>query len=171
MKPTQPEGLDSSALFKLYASLDHSASSSSFFPDPGQPARSASSHQVLLWIDSETNDPRTAKEIRAKHSKLDIVFRPSFASAQEYMSANARDLDDFEVFIIICRGYYADEKKSCMDVAQLFSVCHASRTHLAVYTRNRTDLKARTPNLPPTVEIFEKREEILTFVDKCLSKK
>ena len=87
------------------------------------------------------------------------------------MTTNGRDLEEYEKFIIICRGYYAPENKSCMDVARLFSVCYSPRTHLAVYTRKRADLKARTPDLPQNVEVFEKREEILAFIDKCLAQK
>lgn len=99
-----------------------------------------------------------------------MVFRPTFADAEDFARTNGRDFDDYAQLIIICRGYYAAEKKGCMDITLLFPVVDSPRTHLAVYTRNATEVKQKSPNLPDKVVICERREQILAFVDGCLKR-
>ena len=164
------DSVDCPALYQLYNSLNSNGTSSPLFSEPTPSPSYSTLAPVLLWIDLENNDPKTAQHIRVKYPQLKMVFCPTYAEADAYMGEHGRDLENYEKFIIISRGYYVSEKKSCSDIAQLFSVDSYSKTRMAVYTRNREELRKRTPNLPDNVEVCEKREEIQTFIDKCFQK-
>jgi len=132
--------------------------------------RSSGLPSLLLWIDLETSDPKGASEIQQKYPELEIIFKTTYSAADIYFGQNAREIEQREKFIIICRGFYASESKSFLDVAQLFQVCNSAKTHLGVYTGNRANLLERNPNPPQGVEIFDKRHGLLAFVDRCLAR-
>jgi hypothetical protein len=123
---------------------------------------------MLLWIDSETNDPKTENELRKDYPELEISYLSTYKDAEMYLGRHSRDIEEREKFIIICRGYYASESKNYLDIAQLFSVCNSIRTYLGVYTRSRANLLEKAPNPPKGVEIFEKRGDLLAFVNRRL---
>ena len=123
---------------------------------------------ILLWIDSETNDPTTAEQIRTKHSTLELRFLSTFKDAETYVDNFCREMEARESIIVICRGFYALENKGYLHVAELFRVSTSPTTHLAVYTRSRANLLEKAPNVPREVQIFEKRGDLLGFIDQYL---
>ncbi len=124
---------------------------------------------LLFWIDLETGDPKAVADIRQKYPELEIIFRSKYIDTQDYLDHHSREIDEREKFIVICRSYYASEKKSFVDISQLFQVCNSKNIHIGVYTGNRAEVLRKNPNPPKEVEIFDARTDLLAFVDRCLA--
>ena len=124
---------------------------------------------LLFWMDLETSDPRAVSDIRGKYSELEIIFRSKYSDAEAYLAQHSRGMDEREKIVVICRSYYASEKKSFIDIAQLFQACNFRNIYIAVYTSNRAEVLKRYANLPKDVEIFDARADLLAFVDRCFA--
>ncbi|CAF3362362.1 unnamed protein product [Rotaria sp. Silwood2] len=134
-------------------------------------SRTPSLKSMLLWIDIPQNDPKTVNEIQKRHPTLEVIFKSTYKDAEEYLINNLPEIEEHEIFITICRGYFAQEKKSFTHVAQLFENLNLGTRPLAVYTRSKTDLLKYTSDLPMGVEIFDKQLDLLDFVNDCLKPK
>ncbi|CAM4873930.1 unnamed protein product [Rotaria socialis] len=126
------------------------------------------SKPMLLWIDSSDNDRKLKKEIEKNHPTLEIKFKPTYKEAEEYLTANLRDIQGRDRVITVCRGFYSTEEKSYTDIAQLFDTLNLGELPMAVYTRSVTMLLERTPNHPKRVEIFDKQSALLAFINRYL---
>ncbi|CAF1416192.1 unnamed protein product [Rotaria magnacalcarata] len=149
--------------FHLPSSLPKLSSSSYVNMD-----RLSISKPMLLWIDSSDNDRKLKKEIEKNHPTLEIQFKPTYKEAEEYLTANLRDIQGRDTVIIVCRGFYSAEGRSYTDVAQLLDTLNLGELPMAVYTRSVTMLLERTPNHPKRVEIFDKQSALLAFINRYL---
>jgi hypothetical protein len=131
--------------------------------DPPAPSR-----PLLLWVDQEKNDPRLTNEIRQNHQGLEIEFKSTPTEADRYLQQNLRDIEGRNKVIVICRGYYESEKKNFVDLARILDKYNFRSVHLAVYTRDRAGLLERTPDVPRDVEIFNRRDDLLAFINRFL---
>ncbi|CAF5100190.1 unnamed protein product, partial [Rotaria sp. Silwood1] len=138
---------------------------------PPKASKTFSLKPTLLWIDLPENVRKETDEIQKHHPTLEIIFKSTYKDAEEYLTDNLHEIQEREIFFTICRGYFAQEKKSFADVAQLFqNLCIGTRS-LGVYTGNKAALLQHTPNPPKSVHIFDKQSALLTFVDDCLKPK
>ncbi|CAF5007278.1 unnamed protein product, partial [Rotaria sp. Silwood1] len=155
---------------------------SDFFPAPARTSSQSSSltsdasrtpplKPMLFWIDLPENDIKTVREIQKHHPTLEIIFKSTYKDAEEYLTNNLREIQKREIFFTICRGYFAQEKKSFTDVATLFQDLNIGTRPLGVYTSSKTNLLKYMPNPPKSVNIFDKQPALLTFVDDCLKLK
>ncbi|CAF2073909.1 unnamed protein product [Rotaria magnacalcarata] len=149
--------------FHLPSSLPKLSSSSHVDMD-----RLSISKPMLLWVDSSDNDRKLKKEIEKNHPTLEIQFKPTYKEAEEYLTANLRDIQGRDTVIIVCRGFYSAEGRSYTDVAQLLDTLNLGELPMAVYTRSVTMLLERTPNHPKRVEIFDKQSALLAFINRYL---
>ncbi|CAF2438986.1 unnamed protein product [Rotaria sp. Silwood2] len=149
-----------------YGTPLHASSRSS--PLTGDTSAASSLKPMLLWIDLSENDPKTTNRIQRDHPTLEIIFKPTYKDAEEYLNNNLRDIKEHEKFITICRGYYVQEQKSFTHVVQLFENLNLGTRPLAVYTRNKKNLSKHTPDPPKSVEIFDEQNALLDFINRHL---
>jgi hypothetical protein len=81
-----------------------------------------------------------------------------------------RDIEAREKFIVLCRGYYHNESKDFLDVAQLFENLNLGTIPIGVYTGSRKDLLQKAPNPPKRLVIFDRKYDLLAFVYSHLNK-
>ena len=122
---------------------------------------------MLLWIDSSDNDPPTVKSIKELYPTLKIDFTPTFTKAKRYLEDNVRDINGRK-FLVICRGYYADESKNFNDVAKLLEGFNLGTIQHGVYTGDKKKLLKKTPSSSRNIEIFDKNLDLLSFLKKSL---
>lgn len=123
---------------------------------------------MLLWIDNDNCDQKALDYIQKNHPILEIKFLPTFHEAETYLDEHLRDIEERKKFVAICRGYYAPESKNFIDVTRLFEPCASETFKLLVYTSSKVKLLEKTSKPPQGVEIFEKRQELLDFIDSYL---
>jgi hypothetical protein len=124
----------------------------------------------LLWIDSDKNDPALTEQIRRAHPSLEIQFIATFAEARTFLNTNLRDLEQREKILAICKGYYANEQKSFIDVATLFKELQLRLpVPICVYTKNQAKLLQRTPNTSRAVDVTDHPNDVLHFIQHHLN--
>lgn len=119
---------------------------------------------MLLWVDRPDSDSRTRERIVAAHPKLEMKFLEKYQDAEKYLRTNAAEIRDQKKLLIISRGYYADEKKGFLDIADLLDELKFPSKAFVVYTKHRDDLLKRTSRASDYI-IVERQGEVLAFID------
>ena len=122
---------------------------------------------LLLWVDNEQNDPEAIVAIRQNHPALQIQFVPKFSDVRPHMDNNLESIRAQARFLVICRGTYLQESKTAVDVANLLEEYHV-KSVFAVYTGNRAVFLERVANVPESMQVFDRRKDLLTFVRTCM---
>lgn len=123
---------------------------------------------ILLWFDKSSHERKTTEKIKGNHPELEIKFLPTYTEAVEYLNQQAHDLKRRIKTIVIFRPYYKVEKKTFIDILQILNNAVLEELSMAVYTDSKKTLLEKTPDLPKNVEIFDKTNDLLDFVDKNL---
>ena len=127
------------------------------------PPKVIADKSLLLWVDTEQNDPKAISEIRQNHPVLQIEFMPMISQARTYIGKNLELIRAQARFLVICRGYYAQESKTGTDVANLLNEFNI-QTVCLVYTGDRTAFLARVTDPPESMQVFDQRDNLLKFV-------
>ena len=124
---------------------------------------------LLLWVDNEQNDPEAVSTLRQSYANLQIQFVPKFSDVRPYMDNNLESIRAQARFLVICRGTYLQESKTAVDVANLLRE-YRVRSVCAVYTGSRAVFLERVANVPDSLQIFDRRTDLLAFVQATIRK-
>ena len=88
-----------------------------------------------------------------KQFGIEMNFAEKYSDGEKYLNENKENLRFAFRFVIICRGYYSDEKKNAMNLHEYLSQLKLGRIPILIYTTDPTGL----------TEHFQKQSEQMNF--------
>ena len=126
----------------------------------------------VLWIDRRTNENDQLAKAMTKRFDLRLDFAETFADAEKYLQENKESLRSSFRFVIICRGYFPEEKKNPMDLHETLLRLKLGRIPILVYTNDVTGLKQHLDQQSKAMKFarWKDRFEMTNDRDQLVSK-
>ena len=133
----------------------------------------------VLWIHPRTNENDQLAKTMAKRFDLRLDFAEKFADAEKFLQQNKDSLRSSFRFVIITRGYFAEEKKNPMDLHELLLRLKLGRVPIFVYTSDLAGLKRhfdqqskamKFPRWKDRFEMTNDQDELVVKVKSFLNK-
>ena len=116
---------------------------------------------LILWMDDETSEHRGyVDELKTIEKNFDVHFSSSYAQGEKYLLEHKNEIQVSHRFLIICRGFYQNEKKNPFDLLQFLDRHELKNQPTIVFTGNKTRLTERLDN--------DAKANGMTFWKRCL---
>ena len=117
----------------------------------------------ILWMDSEKEEIAQMTKHLGNDPRVRLVFQETFALSTDYLLKNLekiKSLPKSSIFQIICRGYYASEKKNAIDLLTFLNHHQLEYIPIVVITGDKPGVLDHFKHQAPSMGIHDWRSRI-----------